>query len=41
MKKKIKSPIILIASKKLIVSQMNELCFKIELNEIDLTSFAK
>ena len=38
MKKKIKSPIILIASKKLIVSQMNELGFKIELNEIDLTS---
>ena len=38
MKKKIKSPIILIASKKLIISQMNELGFKIELNEIDITS---
>ena len=36
--KKIKSPIILIASKDLILKQMNQLGFKFELNEIELTS---
>ena len=37
-KKKIKSPIILIASKDLIIAQLNQLGLKIDLNEIDLKS---